>query len=268
MDADIPGLCAFVEGHGRAVIMLGGGTVGAEGFAPHARELAQTYRVVRLQTLNVERALAQQPLPPGYSVKLEALALRRALDSMGLQTAVDVVGHSLGALVALDFALDHPDRVRSLVLCEPPALWVVPKSERSAAPLDWRIESTVRQFGPASDPDDAQFVSFLQTVGASGAIVPALGDPARDRWIARRRCLRGLAAVAEHVDDVARLRSLACAVFIVTGEGTATFHRRIDGLLASYLPAARHIFLPGGHSAVYTSRRAFVRVVRRFLAHC
>ena len=101
--------------------MLGGGTRGAAEFAPHAHALASSFRVIRPQALNIERSEKHQPLPPGYSVKMESAAVARSIDRLGTTAAFDLVGHSLGALVALDFALDHPDRVRTLILAEPPA---------------------------------------------------------------------------------------------------------------------------------------------------
>lgn len=47
----------------------------------------------------------------------------------GAQAQVDVIGHSLGALIGLHFALRYPERVRSLVLVDAPMpakFWVAP----------------------------------------------------------------------------------------------------------------------------------------------
>jgi hypothetical protein len=45
----------------------GGGVYGAAGFAPQADILGRDFTVVRLQTLNIERAQMGQPLPAEYS---------------------------------------------------------------------------------------------------------------------------------------------------------------------------------------------------------
>ena len=47
----------------------------------------------------------------------------RLLDHISVSRA-HVVGHSSGGAIALQLALDHPDRVETLVLLEPAMLWV------------------------------------------------------------------------------------------------------------------------------------------------
>lgn len=131
-EAQVPsaGLQALIEGRGSPLVMLGGGTVGAAEFEPHAHVLADDYRVIRLETLNVERSQTHEPLPSGYSIRTESAAMARTLDRLKIDKPVDLVGDSFGALVALDYALDHPHRIRTLALMEPPALWVLPPEER------------------------------------------------------------------------------------------------------------------------------------------
>jgi 4,5:9,10-diseco-3-hydroxy-5,9,17-trioxoandrosta-1(10),2-diene-4-oate hydrolase len=51
--------------------------------------------------------------------------LRELMDRCGLERA-DLIGHSLGGGIALRFALDHPARVRRLVLVAPVGLTTVP----------------------------------------------------------------------------------------------------------------------------------------------
>lgn len=60
-----------------------------------------------------------------HSPMVEAADLAAFLDRLGIGS-VHLVGHSYGAYTALVYALDHPERVRSLVLAEPPIISWLP----------------------------------------------------------------------------------------------------------------------------------------------
>lgn len=95
-----------------------------------------------------------------YSVKTEGQALRHALEPLGVEQA-DFAGWSYGGEVLLDFALDHPQRVRSLTLIEPPAFWVLSsRGPLSREALGFR--EVARTFGPGEISEDqlAQFARF------------------------------------------------------------------------------------------------------------
>ena len=259
-------LRVYCEGHGPPLVMLGGGTGGAASFAPHATKLAGQFRVVRLESIRMERSRGGQPLPPGYSIDTESAAVARSLDRLGITGPVHVVGHSFGALVALDFALDHPDRVRTLVLAEPPAFWAVPAEQlRDDAQMRGMID-LVRTFGPTTEPTDEQLVQFQSRLGRPDAPSPAPGQQGREEWVTRRSALRGLSAVADHTDDPERLKTFRRPVLIVTGSKTVGFHRRINDALAASLPAAERAELDGGHAAAVTEVAGLVAELRSFLA--
>ncbi len=69
------------------------------------------------------------PFLEGYSIETEVDALGRTLEAMRAGE-VDVIGMSHGGVVALVFALQNPQRVRTLTLIEPPAFWVLPNHGR------------------------------------------------------------------------------------------------------------------------------------------
>jgi len=263
--SEVPALHTFTDGQGPVIVMLGGGTGGAAAFAVHARMLASDFRVLRPQPLRLGMA-PNGSLPHDYSIRMESAALARTLDEQNARDPVVLVGHSFGALVALDFALDRPERVRALVLAEPPAFWVVPPDELRADPAMLAMVELSRNFGPAIEPTDDQLSQFLTILGRPGATPPAEGQPARKQWESSRAALRGLAAVPNHKDDPERLRTLRTPVLLVTGTDTVAFHRRINEILAAALPAPETVELPGGHGASSGAPEEFVAILRRFIA--
>ena len=63
--------------------------------------------------------------PKPYTVAGEARDVLQALDAQSVEAA-HVVGHSYGALIALEAAAEAPEKVRSLHLIEPPLLALLP----------------------------------------------------------------------------------------------------------------------------------------------
>ncbi len=55
-----------------------------------------------------------------YNAKLQARALLRTYLKLRLRTPLIVVGHSLGSLVAIEFAKRYPLLTKKLILCSPP----------------------------------------------------------------------------------------------------------------------------------------------------
>src|SRR3954470_20822654 len=112
--ADVHGLSLYYEEHGSGepLILLHGGIGAGAMFAPILPELAAGRRVITVDlqghggTADVDR-----PLRP----ELMADDIAGLLDHLGLERA-DVMGYSLGGIVALRTAIQHPQRVRRLVL--------------------------------------------------------------------------------------------------------------------------------------------------------
>ncbi len=110
----------LIEGQGTPIIMLNGGTADMSVLKVHSKELSRNYKVIRMEQFNVQYATEGLTLPKDYSVQMESEAIKFTLDSLNIKEPVILVGHSYGGLIAFDFALNHPDYIRSLVLIEPP----------------------------------------------------------------------------------------------------------------------------------------------------
>lgn len=254
---------AVASGTGEPLVLVGGGLTGWASWEPHAAQLSGTRNVVRLQLLSVQYGLQDQPLPEGYSIETESRAMAAALDALDLRQPLDLVAWSSGALVTLDFALDHPERVRTLTLIEPPALWVLPGHERD----DPEVRVMERLVWPSTgEITEADLQAFVCGVG----LCPPGRDPRElpqwPIWMQHRRSLRGSGAIFEHTDDPARLRTFDRPVLLVTGTGTAPFLRRIHDTLARELPWARTAEMPAGHAPQIVSMDRFLEELAAFQA--
>ena len=255
---------SFVEGSGAPVVLLGGGTRGADEFIPHAAALGREYRTIRLQSLNISRARMNQPLLPDYSIRTETAAMLWTLDKLGVRGPADLVGHSLGALIVLQFALEHPERVRTLTLAEPPAFWVVPADELSRTTDMRAMYELLLTLRPDVDPTDEQWIRFRCLLGECGLKRPDPASADWQEWVSRRSALRGLSAIATLKGNVDTLANFRRAVLVVTGTNTVSFHRRVNEILASHFPIVERLELPGTHSAVVTAQDAFLTALRSF----
>lgn len=109
------GRAAFIKvGSGPPLLLLHGLGTSSETWEPTIRALLDRFTVIAPD-------LAGHGRSSGASLRGSVEPLVKALDDLcaklGLETAA-VVGHSLGGLVAVRFALNHPDRVSHLVLVD------------------------------------------------------------------------------------------------------------------------------------------------------
>ncbi len=100
------------SGTGDPILLIMGHAYGADMWHRTAPELAASYRVIRFDN----RGIGRSSDPPGlYPVQLMADDALDVLDAAGAASA-HVYGVSMGGFIALQLALGHPGRVRSLTL--------------------------------------------------------------------------------------------------------------------------------------------------------
>jgi pimeloyl-ACP methyl ester carboxylesterase len=254
---------AAVSGQGQPIVLVGGGLQGRDSWGPVLPRLETMRRVVRPQNLNVAFGVQGQDLPPGYSVQMESASLGRALDKLGLKAPVDVIGWSSGGVIALDFALGNPERIRSLTLIEPAAFWVLTPNDRSD-PGFARMAELARNLKGEITED--QFATFLCGNGSLNcAEANPRTSPLWPRLVRYKQALNGLGAYIDYTDNVHRLRSFRKPVLIITGSQSTGFARKVNQSLARHISSSESAELPGGHASFLTSTNLFLDTLKRFL---
>jgi pimeloyl-ACP methyl ester carboxylesterase len=233
-----------VVGSGEPVLFIS--SVLADGFTPLLAEpaLADGHQLI---SYHRRGWVGSTPARPPVSVATHAADAAALLEFLGVPRA-HVAGHSTGAVVAAQLALDAPALVRSLVLLEPFVL-SVPSGE-----------AVLQQAGPA-----------FEAYGAGdheGAWAAFLSAASGLQWTACRALLedRIPGVVAQAVKDAdtlfgvelpamvawrfgrERAAAIGCPVLSVLGTDTLPVFVEVDALLRSSLPDVEECPIDGvGH---------------------
>jgi len=131
--------------------------------------LARQYRLVRLDA----RGFGRSTVPPeGYPWSLSNFAtdLLNLLDYLGLDK-VHLVGETVGGTIALQFAYEHPERLRSLTVCTSPYKFAGVASYREYFKLvqqegveGWARKTASRRLDPGQS-DMAHREWYIQQMG-------------------------------------------------------------------------------------------------------
>ncbi len=152
----------FAMGRGPTIVLLHGAGSSVQHWLPTARWLAREHRVVLVELPG--HGLSPMPQPITLERAAEALDLALAAES---KEPVVLVGHGVGGLVAAAEALEHPERVRALVLVETalkPQLEGEERRERlESIDLDYR--RMLRRIYKGLARDSAQAVKLYVEAG-------------------------------------------------------------------------------------------------------
>lgn len=122
-------------GSGPAVVLLHGYGETGDMWAPLAVDLARDHTVIVPDLRGL--GLSSKPAG-GFDKKTQAEDVAGVMTALGVQQA-DVVAHDIGNMVAFQFAAQHPDRMRKLVLIDAPVPGVGPWEEILKNPLLWHF---------------------------------------------------------------------------------------------------------------------------------
>jgi len=247
-------------GRGEPVLLVHGSIL-PDAFAPLMKEPALAkYRLIRYH----RRGYAGSARATGpVSIADQAADARTLLERLGVKRA-HVVGHSYGAVIALQLALDAPGVVRSLALLDAPLFAAVPsgpgyveamgpiiqmhKDGNDAAAIDAFM---TRIAGPEEKP-------LIERALGPGAVKTAVADagtffdvelPALQQWAFSR-------------DLAGRIRQ---PVLTVVGAKSSPPFQEVNTLLKQWYPAAEGLVVPGtGHALQILNPAAVGQGLARF----
>jgi pimeloyl-ACP methyl ester carboxylesterase len=186
-------------------------------------------------------------LDSDYSARSDAEDLRRLLQTLAVGEAHHVA-HSIGAVAVLFHAVEHPERVRSMVLAEPPVLrWArdVPGGDSLWSEFLEQMWRPARAAFERGDPEGAMRIVTDSFVGAG--TFDRLSDARRTRLMRGARDWEAFQRADVPFPELSRDRvaALNIPVLLLQAERTTPLHRIVNDELAALLPHAERVTIDG-----------------------
>ena len=245
-------LACWVSGSGPPLLLIHGSISDRTIWEPTRPRLEDRFTVY---VLNRRGREGSTPLE-SVDLEREFREVAAVVDAIG--GPVHVLGHSFGAHCALGAAL-HTNRIRSLVLFEPPAPdpRIAPVAEQIQAMLDeGRTQEALEAFlagGPGEPPENVERLKRSPLWSTMLALTPTVP--------------LDLNALACHLFDAERFRSIDCPVLYLLGTRSPAHFREISDALAPILADFRLASLPDQqHFANVLAPELFAGEVEKFLS--
>ncbi|HXZ87293.1 MAG TPA: alpha/beta fold hydrolase [Candidatus Binataceae bacterium] len=249
-----------LRGTGAPLVMIHGAQGDQSMFNDLAPAFARNYRVLTFDQR--DSGLSEKP-HGDYGIAQLADDTATLMDHVGFDAA-HIVGVSMGGMIAAEFALRHPKKVRALVLgCTTPG---GPRAIR----IGGDAFNAAYSSRPMSSEDRgralAEAAFTKEYIERHPEIIPAMIESRRQRPLDPAALESRLKAAMRH-DVYDRLGQITCPTLVITGKNDALISWENSRLLADRIPGARLMLLePAGHCFWLEQPAQSRDAIERFLA--
>ena len=257
------GMYYQVQGQGEPLVLIPGLGADHTSWFLQARAFKKHYRVITFDGRGMGKT--DKPADP-FTLETMADDVVALMDHLGADAA-NIVAVSMGGLVAQEIALDHPDRVRKLVLASSTS------GDGSGRQPHPELTQAIG-LDPESNEIDFNSVDFRLAMKVMISL-------SFKRWLYRTMMLllsrfyvkpaayEGLVgelkAIAGH-STLDRLHQIQCPTLVIAGTDDKIVPPESSGVLAHHISGARLVMVEGGsHSFFVEMRGRFNREVLDFL---
>ena len=234
-------LAYLLRGNGAPLVMIHGAQGDQSMFADLASVCAGNFRVLTFDQRG--SGLSEKP-DFDYSIAMLADDTAALMDHVGF-SAANIIGVSMGGMIAQELALRHPGKVAALVLgCTTPGGPKEIRAQGNAFAAAYSLQPmSAEERGKAL----AEAVFSKGHLARHPEIVAAMIEARRQRPIDPVALSHRMKALSVH-DTYDRLPNISCPTLVITGRDDALISWENSRLLAERIPgAALEILDPAGH---------------------
>jgi pimeloyl-ACP methyl ester carboxylesterase len=249
-------LAHTTHGHGDPPLLLVHGYTGSQlDWIDVIDPLAQDRRVITVD----HRGHGESPNfddESSYSLAILGEDFAAFVDRLELG-CFDLLGHSMGGMIAMRYALAHPERIRSLILMD-----------TAPGPIggdnDFIVAGIALARAEGLDAVFAQIEGFMANIPNGGPIVERM----RTKWSqldVAAFCALG-DELGAHDSVLDRLDELAMPTTVIVGEHDLPFRDPADAMMAKIPNATLEVIAGAAHSPQEEQPAAWLAAVRSHLA--
>lgn len=235
------------HGEGEPLLLIRGLGSTCDGFKAQVDGLSPHFRVISFDNRCVGRT--DQP-QDAFTIADMADDTAALLDALEVESA-DVFGVSLGGMVAQEFVLRHPNRVRKLVLA---CTHAGPRTATRAP--EWAIEIFNESINkPRADAlrSSVPILFSKKTVAENSQLVEDTLAVMEKNNQPKSSYLLQLGAVMKH-DTIDRLHQITHPTLVMTGSEDTLVDPGNSRLIAEHIPGARLIEFPQTGHVFFTEK--------------
>jgi 3-oxoadipate enol-lactonase len=246
------------DGHGDHVVWIQGLGLDHRGWALQIPLFAQHYCCL---TFDNRDAGQTDRSPSPYTIKTMADDTIRLMDALAIKQA-HIVGLSMGGAIAQELAINHPGRVRRLVLVATYTSGDPRGTDLLSSFVLMRARFSRAEYLRAIGPWIYSYQDYLIPGLVESAIKKGLEDL---YFLPAKVYARQVEAATGHFTED-RLKQIHAPTLIVAGDEDLLTPMRFARTLHDGIPAAKLVVLQGtGHALIWTRAEEFNNLVLSFL---
>ena len=245
------------QGRGEPILLIMGLAYTSHMWYRSRPSLSAHYRTVALDNRGVGRS--DGPSGP-YSIELMASDAARVLDAAEIESA-HVLGVSMGGMIAQEFALQYPTRVRSLILgCTAAGGPTAVRAEREA------IDMLMARARMTADEAAEAAIPFIYDAATSRERIDEDTEMRRP-WFPRPEAYTAQLQGILGWEVYPRLSGIRAPTLVIHGESDRLVPPANARLIAGRIPGATLVLIPhAGHIFLTDQTEAAHRAILGFLA--